>query len=108
MRRKRLFSPVPLPAYGAMAKSWQAPVASESSTVIRARGKPRPAACWGGCGYIAWFSGVSGIETLDPSRMNTERLFHFHRSPTLVCNSSAVRVAKVERTPVGTRLRALQ
>jgi glutamate/tyrosine decarboxylase-like PLP-dependent enzyme len=28
------------------------PVASDSSTVIRARGKPIPGACVGGCGYI--------------------------------------------------------
>ena len=69
---------MPLPSYGAMAKSWQAPVASDSNTVIRASGKPSPGCCVGGCGYIAWFSGVSGIETFDPSAMNTSRPFHFH------------------------------
>ena len=38
------------PWYGAMARSWQAPVASDSNTTTRASGKPSPG-CWiGGCG----------------------------------------------------------
>ena len=41
-RRKRLFSPVPLPSYGAISKSWHAPVARDSSTPILASGKPSP------------------------------------------------------------------
>jgi hypothetical protein len=51
---------------------------------------------------------VSGIDTLEPSMMNTERPRHFHASTALVSNSFAVRVASEARTLVGRRLRALQ
>src|SRR5437868_15067480 len=42
MARRSVVSPVPLPAYGAMARSWQAPVASDSSTATRAQREANP------------------------------------------------------------------
>ena len=61
------------PLHSDVAKSSAAPVARESRITIRAIGKPQPGfwrKCWG---YSLWFSGVSGIETVEPSTITTDR-----------------------------------
>ena len=45
------------------------------------------------------FSGVSGIDGYDPSAMKTDRSFHFHSFAAAACDSTAVRRARVRRTP---------
>ena len=57
----------PLPAYRQMPSPTTAPQASENTAAIRASGNPRPGFCATGCGYAAWFAGVSGMVTEDPS-----------------------------------------
>ncbi len=39
----------------------------QETAAMRASGKPRPGFCTMGWGYARWFSGVSGIDTEDPS-----------------------------------------
>src|SRR5438093_1286168 len=62
--RSRAISPFSLPDHGPMAASTRAAVAKPSNTTRRIMGKPRPGFCVLGCGYSAWFSGVSGPDAV--------------------------------------------
>ena len=57
----------PLPAYRQMPNPTTAPQASEKTAPSRASGNPRPGFWATGWGYSAWFAGVSGMVTDDPS-----------------------------------------
>src|SRR3990170_3495523 len=106
--RNSASSPVCLPLYGPIAQLSTAPQPKETSATSRAMGNPSPAFCPLCCGYRAWLSSVSGIVTVVPSTIFTDRPRHFHpaveppssRSPTLLPSRST--------SPNGNLWRALQ
>lgn len=85
-----------------------APQDNEIIATRRAIGKPTPGFCPSGCGYVFWFSGVSGIETVVPSTSLTERPFHFQPSSDFRCSNLPVsRTNRLTRL-IGRRNLALQ
>ena len=85
-----------------------APQASENTAAIRASGNPRPGFWATGWGYSAWFAGVSGMVTDDPSYTYTRRPFHSHPSSAPSSSARPVRRAVSEKNASGSRLRAWQ
>src|SRR5450759_2118812 len=106
--RNNASSPVCLPLHGPLAQLSTAPQPRETSTTSRAIGNPSPGFCPLCCGNRAWLSSVSGIVTVVPSTIFTDRPRHLHpaveppssRSPTLLPSRST--------SPNGNLRRALQ
>src|SRR3990170_1843516 len=106
--RNNASSPVCLPLHGPIAQLSTAPQPKETSATNRAMGNPSPGSCPPCCGYHAWLSRVSGIVTVVPSTIFTDRPRHLHpaveppssRSPTLLPTRST--------SPNGNLRRALQ
>ena len=106
--RSRACSPVRFPLPPPTAASSTHPVARDSRTTIRAIGNPHPgfwATCWG---YSAWFSGVSGMLTVEPSAITTLRPWNSQPSGAPSWSRSAVSRANRGSSDSGSRCRALQ
>jgi hypothetical protein len=108
IRRSRLTSPWPWPAYRQKPRFTTAPQASEISAPTRASGNPRPGFWLSTWGYSAWLAGVSGMVTVVPSNRYTRRPRHNQPGSALASRARPTAHAAAEKNPSGKRWRARQ
>src|SRR3972149_9731299 len=106
--RNNASSPVCLPLHGPIAQLSTAPQPRETSATSRAIGNPSPGFCSPCCGYRAWLSSVSGIVTVVPSTIFTDRPRHFQPCAQPSCSRSPTLLPSRSTSPNGNLRRALQ
>ena len=84
------------------------PTARLKTTRSRAIGKPSPGAWLLGWGYAAWFRGVSGMITVEPSTILTGRPWKSQEASARSWIDRPVRRTSSQKTPSGRRCRASQ
>ena len=108
IRRSRLTSPCPLPAYRAKPRFTTAPQAREMRAPRRAIGNPWPGPWLYTWGYSAWLAGVSAIVTVVRSNRYTRRPRHRQPGSARASSRRPTPQAAVEKKASGSRWRARQ